>query len=205
MRLIGIAMAAWTMAVVAQPVAAADLQVASPDGKIVVRFAPETLRYRIDYQDRPVIAASRLGLELDGQPALQDGFRVVSATPDSHDETWTPVCGERSKVRNHYRELTVDLEETTALRRRLQMVFRVYDAGAAFCYVIPKQEKLAELNIKAETTEFRFHGQPSRPCHLLGPRDVRSSDVGQGEAQLRASAGGRNGRGAVRCGRRRPG
>ncbi|HKL21381.1 MAG TPA: glycoside hydrolase family 97 N-terminal domain-containing protein [Tichowtungia sp.] len=53
----------------------------------------------ISYNGRPVIAESRLGLELSEGPALNGAFEIQSVEISRHDSTWTPVCGERSAIR----------------------------------------------------------------------------------------------------------
>ena len=54
--------------------------------------------------------------------------------------------------------MTVELEETGKRPRRLILVFRAYDDGAAFRYVLPEQENLKNVSIVAEDSQFRFLG-----------------------------------------------
>ena len=71
---------------------------------------------------------------------------------------WRPVWGEYRTIRNRYRELTIDLREGSSPRRSLQLVFRVFDDGFAFRYVLPRQRAIDEFAITEEDTEFRFAG-----------------------------------------------
>ena len=103
---------------------AAALELKSPDGRLVLTFDVKALDgaagvpcYRVDYQGRPVLAASRLGLELAGAP-LNAGLAIVGQKTAAHDETWKPVYGERSTIRDHYNELSVELQEAAAPQRR---------------------------------------------------------------------------------------
>ena len=50
----------------------------------------------------------------------------------------------------------MDLEESASPRRRLTLLFRAYDDGAAFRYVLPEQESLGAFEIVKENTEFHF-------------------------------------------------
>ena len=72
-------------------------------------------------------------------PALDGDFVVRRARRTTHDTWWKPVWGEYDRIRDHYNELTVDLREVTAPRRTLRVVFRAYDDGVGFRYVLPAQ------------------------------------------------------------------
>jgi alpha-glucosidase len=48
----------------------ADTVVASPDGRTMLRMVVDGTTFRVVRRDETVIAASPLGLELDGAPAL---------------------------------------------------------------------------------------------------------------------------------------
>ena len=140
---------------------AAELK--SPDGKIAVTFAARDdggekgrLFYSVAYRGKPILAESRLGFTLKEGPALAGGFKIVRLDRSSHDETWKPVYGERSSCRDHYNQLVVELQETAAPRRLLNLTFRAYNEGAAFCYTLPKQPTMGCVAIAKENTEFRF-------------------------------------------------
>ncbi len=143
-------------------VEAAPLELASPSGEIVLRFDlrafgsdKDCASYRVDFAGREVIAASRLGLDIEGG-ALGNNLGVVRQTASHHDSTWKPVWGERSTVRDHYNQLVIELRETVASGRMLTLTFRAYDAGVAFCYTVPKQAGIATVRVERERSEFRF-------------------------------------------------
>ncbi len=136
----------------------------SPDGQVELTFALKDLGdtkgcpvYQVAYQGRTVIAESRLGLELEGA-TLNAGLRLVSQTSSDQDMTWKPVCAERDTIRDHYHQLIVQLQEILPPHRRLQLTFRAYDEGIAFCYTLPSQEGLKEFTIRVENTSFAFAG-----------------------------------------------
>ncbi|MHC4405105.1 MAG: glycoside hydrolase family 97 protein [Planctomycetota bacterium] len=138
---------------------AADLR--SPDGKLTLTFSLAdggSLAYAVAYQGKTILAGSRLGLALDDAPALDRDFRVVKLTHGTYDDTWAPVYGERSEIRDHYRRMTVELIDDHAPPRRLLLEFRAYNEGIAFSYTLPRQEGSAELVISSESTQFRFTG-----------------------------------------------
>ena len=142
-----------------------NLELCSPDGRVAVAFSVGDgggLSYGVSYRGKPLLVESRLGLALEDAPALAEGFRVLNTERATHDETWHPVYGERSEIRDHYNQLVVGLEDSQTPPRRLRLVFRAYDEGAAFCYSIPKQDSLADFVISSEETQFRFTGD--HPC-----------------------------------------
>ncbi|MDQ3815160.1 MAG: glycoside hydrolase family 97 protein [Armatimonadota bacterium] len=138
------------------------LEVKSPDGQITLALEVQDFDgakscpvYSIRYNDRIIVAPSRLGLQIETAP-LQEGLQIVRQTQSSQDTQWKPVYGERSIIRNHYNQVVVDLKETSAPQRVLQLTLRVYNEGAAFCYTIPQQAALERVVIAKESTEFRF-------------------------------------------------
>ncbi len=144
--------------------AASTVELKSPDGKVAVTFALKdvgTARgcpfYRVAYQGRPVLADSRLGLELE-DGALNQDLRIVRQSFSRQDATWRPVCAERATIRDHYNQLVVDLRQAQVPQRLLQLTFRAYDAGVAFCYTLPAQEGLKDFTIAVENTRFCFSG-----------------------------------------------
>jgi len=130
--------------------------------------------YQVSFKGKEVIRESRLGLELASvksnsdfnnfdnkqsvdQNSLCDGFRLLSAKYDSFDETWQPVWGEESSIRNHYNEMEVSLLQES-LNRYIIVRFRVYDDGVGFRYEFPQQENLTYFVIKEEHTQFAMPG-----------------------------------------------
>lgn len=134
----------------------------SPDGRIVLTFAVKDMGtakgcpvYSVAYKGKAVVADSRLGLELS-KSALGAGLEIVKETPSSNDSTWKPVYGERSSYRDNYNQVVVELKESAAPGRLLNLTFRVYNEGAAFCYTVPKQAGMEKADITRENSEFRF-------------------------------------------------
>lgn len=141
---------------------AAAVEVTSPSGQMTAVFAVKdfegqsgSLVWSVRFQGKCVMVPSRLGLEL-GEQTLQSGFTVIRETTGAHNQQWKPVCGERSLIRDHYRQLTVELRQTAAPHRLLEIEFRAYDEGVAVCYRLPKQVGLDRATIPRELTEFRF-------------------------------------------------
>lgn len=135
----------------------------SPDGRLQLSFdltADGTPTYKMDYNNKPVIATSRLGLELKNQKSLLDGFKIERVSRSSFDETWQPVWGEQSSIRNHYNEMAVCLSQPDDNGHLREMIvrFRLYDDGVGFRYEWPAQDNFTYFTIKEERTEFAMTG-----------------------------------------------
>ncbi len=130
--------------------------------------------YNVTFKGKPVINESRLGLELVSakgnssfndfdskqtvdQNSLYDDFTMLSARYSSFDETWQPVWGEETDIRNHYNEMAVTLRQEE-LKRYIVVRFRVYDDGLGFRYEFPQQPNLTYFVIKEEHSQFAMTG-----------------------------------------------
>ena len=141
--------------------------ITSPDHKISLAFdlTNGTPTYSVNFKGRPVILSSALGFELkDGE--MKTGFALLAAKKSSKDETWIQPWGEQRKVRNHYDELAVTLQQTNQQGRQLRIIFRVFDDAIAFRYEWPEQAALKDFDIMDELTEFVL---PSDPITLWQP------------------------------------
>jgi alpha-glucosidase len=110
--------------------------------------------------EKDIIGLSRLGFNLANAPKLDGGFSVRASRVSEHDDTWEQPWGERQFVRNHYRELRVEVEQKNRANRKLAVVFRIYDDGVGFRYEFPDQPQLRDVAITDELTEFNV-AQPA--------------------------------------------
>jgi alpha-glucosidase len=107
--------------------------------------------YTVNYQGRTLVAPSHLGYQLDnGLLGANTSMGKVSRT--SVDDTWTQPWGEFETTRNNYNELTVNFRENTG--RPMQVVFRVFNDGFGFRYILPDYNKGKEYCINDELTEI---------------------------------------------------
>nr|MBP7473093.1 glycoside hydrolase family 97 protein [Prevotella sp.] len=122
--------------------------------------------YEMTYKGKAVVKPSHLGLELAkdkhaskgmNETSLMDGFKESKSNITSFDETWTPVWGETSKIRNNYNELEVDLNQPSS-DRNIIIRFRVYNDGMGLRYEFPQQKALNYFIIKEEHTQFAMAG-----------------------------------------------
>ena len=153
---------------------------ASPEGNLSLKFTlTESGQpcYWLDRGEKHVVLPSTLGFEFRGKAAdpkfgygetltvlpygepdnFYSGFEVEKTEESSFDETWKPVWGEESEIRNHYNEMAVTLKQG-ATGRIMILRFRLYDDGLGFRYEFPEQENLTYFVIKEELTQFAMAG-----------------------------------------------
>lgn len=157
-------------------------KVTSPDGKMELSFALDNGRptYTFSVDGKTVVAPSHLGYQLkkeNGEKSTDFDWKPSRATDkeasrkadffsdftlekfenNSFDETWKPVWGEESRIRNHYNELLVQLKQTKN-NRFLNIRFRLFDDGLGFRYEFPDQKDLTYFVVAEELTEFAMTG-----------------------------------------------
>jgi hypothetical protein len=131
----------------------------SPNGNVVLtlRNAPTgEISYQVDYKKKAIIAPSRLGFSLSKPKVMLSRFVISAVDSSQKDETWQPVWGEVKQIRNHYRELVVDLKQKGGAGIVLRLRFRVFDEGLGFRYEFPKQDALNHFVVADEQSQFRF-------------------------------------------------
>ena len=154
----------------------------SPDGNLVMNFSLNEKgcpTYDLTFKDKTVIKPSKLGLELKREDAnkqtdfevtghkdqsvldkksnLMSGFTVHDTRTSTMDETWRPVWGEESVIRNHYNELEVTLNQPEN-DRYIIIRFRLFNDGLGFRYEFPQQKNLNYFVIKEEHSQFAMAG-----------------------------------------------
>lgn len=165
------------LAVAPLSVGAYVTSVTSPSGNVAVEFGlrkdgrPE---YKVNYKTRPVILPSGLGLELADAPSLMSDFEIVGTDTLTFDETWQPVWGENSHIRNNYRELLAHLRQRDT-GRLMDIRFRVYDDGVGFRYEFPTQPNLVYFIVKEERSEFGMAGDHTA-WWIAGDYDTQEYD-----------------------------
>lgn len=129
-------------------------------GKVSASFAVDEKgmpSYSVSFNNQPVINSSRMGFVLKNMPALDAGFEIIKTDTTSFDETWQPVWGEVKNIRNHYKQLTVYLQQKPS-SILINIVFRVFEDGVGFRYEFPVQPNLKYFVISDELTQFNLTG-----------------------------------------------
>ena len=135
----------------------------SPDGNNTLVFILENgiPKYSVIRDNKTIIDFSKLGFKLKNLPPLDSNFAVTSQKISSFDETWEQPWGEKRLIQNNYTEISIALQQKDKLKRKMTIVFRLYDYGLGFRYEIPKQDNLGEFAIMDEETEFILNGNHS--------------------------------------------
>lgn len=164
------------------PLTSSAQQLTSPNGEMVMNFSVDSdgrPTYDLTFKGKTVIGCSHLGLQLKEENPnkatdfdyknfaekekiqqkadLCTGFTISSTKSSSFDETWTPVWGEESEIRNHYNELEVNLDQKKN-ERSITLRFRLFNDGLGFRYEFPSQKNLVYFIIKEEKSEFKMTG-----------------------------------------------
>jgi alpha-glucosidase len=172
----------------------------SPNGNLILKFSLQNNGvpiYSLTYKGKDVIKPSKLGLELkdnsdahtdfndfsikgntdtqkEDKVSLLNGFELADSKIATFDETWKPVWGEVSSIRNHYNELAVTLNQKST-DRHILIRFRLFDDGLGFRYEFPDQKNLVYFVIKEEKTQFAMAGD-HKAFWIPGDYDTQEYD-----------------------------
>ena len=178
MRKIFIAILFWAVAMVGY--AAEALQ--SPDGKYNFVFEQKDgrLTYRLDYAAKQVVemgelgvnidnhlVESAMGIPVDNSKVWTTGMEVIKVERTAKDDTWNPIYGEYSSIRDHYNEMVIHLmkggnhdNSGNGYDKRQQYLFdiivRAYDEGVAIRYHFPEATNGLFMHITNDLTSFRL-------------------------------------------------
>ena len=129
----------------------------SPDGKIVVTVSTAgALSYALSVDGKPVLRESKLGLQFRDGGDIGRDVEVLKAERSSSDSTWENCWGKRRQVRDRHNQLRVVMREKSDPRRNFEVIFRAFNDGIGFRYVLPKQEAMENFVLTQEQTEFAF-------------------------------------------------
>lgn len=176
--LVNAVISVWGLAVTSGAAPATSVALSSPDGRMSISMRRDSveagvgeLRYNVTFDGRPVIDDSRAGLDLDQrvwemalnianrklvQPQCwMDNFVVDSVCVfETVDTTWTPLYGERSKVRDHYNSATMYMSKHDASKYRMNVELRAYDEGVAFRYYFPEHPAAVFHKVVDDLTDY---------------------------------------------------
>lgn len=158
----------------------------SPDKKITLTFSLTSAgepTYSVTKEGKVIIEESKLGLLLKGQPSLEKGFILANSEIKTKDETWSPVWGEETQIRDQHNELKVNLVQPGEKSRIFQITFRVFNDGLGFRYEIPEQPNLRSFIVSDEITTFNL---PNDPMTFWIPGDFNSNEYAYNHTRLSA-------------------
>ncbi|GHT30625.1 alpha-glucosidase [Planctomycetales bacterium] len=133
----------------------------SPNGKISVAVNTEpALTYSVQYDGKEIVSTSALGLKFKNEAPF--GEFNAKAEPRSIDKKWTYPWGRQFQYHDKANEAVITLTEKASPNRTLTVIFRAYDDGVAFRYVIAEKTlSKKEYVLEQDLTEFNFNGNPA--------------------------------------------
>jgi glucan 1,4-alpha-glucosidase len=111
--------------------------------------------YSVSYKGKIVVLESNLGLKLKDKRNLDSNFEIITTKNSAFNESWKPVLGEQSSIKNQYNELSVSLNQKEN-NIKLKLFFRVFDEGIAFRYDFPSQKELNYFVLSDEVSQFNL-------------------------------------------------
>lgn len=143
------------------------LNISSSDKNLQLSItADEAIQYSLSYKGSNILQQSALGMKLNRPEIILREFELVSNSQKTVDETWEPLFGERSKIRNQYQELTLKLKSKDQ-GIKVDVIFRVFNDGLGFRYEFPEQGGVKHFILGYEFTEFNF-GEDLRAFWIPG-------------------------------------
>lgn len=134
------------------------LTVKSPNSQISVIFNSnnEGINYTIAYKDSVLIKPSKLGFHFKEMQPLEKDLVINEFKYSNSNTIWTQVWGENEEIIDNYNKLFISLQEKEGLKRKINIVFKLYNDGVGFRYEIPTQKNIDNIYITNELTEFNF-------------------------------------------------
>ena len=158
----------------------------SPDGRIILKTSPlpgEAFSYSVYQEGVELLGASSISLDFLEQEPFGGDLLVELLSSKQVDETWNPLWGKSSEVRNYYNEYIYRVSEKGESGRFLEWLIRVYNDGVAFCYRFTEDSGFGSFSLTDERTSFNLdpsvkvwatnHGQYfSSQEHIFDERNV---------------------------------
>ena len=131
----------------------------SPDSTLEVTVMVDgPLRYAVNVDGRPILRESRLGLRFRDGAELGRDVQLVKAVRTATDTAWENPFGKRRQVRDRHNELRLLLRERGKPGRQFEVIFRAFNDGLGFRYVLPPDAGFKDFILEQELTEFAFAG-----------------------------------------------
>ena len=104
------------------------------------------VHYDLIHAAGTVVQNAKMGFILKGNSLLDRDFELLNENTQTVDNSWQPVWGEVSSIRNNYQELIYAIrQKNTGIL--INIHFRLFDDGLGFRYEFPVQPKLKDFII----------------------------------------------------------
>jgi hypothetical protein len=156
----------------------------SPDGNIRLTTglsASGEFTYTVNYKTYSVILPSLLGMKLKEPAVNLNQFKLVKVDSSIYDQTWNTVWGEYSSIRDHHKEIRLQLEDKNGSGILMNIIFRVFNEGVGFRYEFPQQNSLLHFVVDDENSTFHLSGDHKT---FWIPGDYDSNEYPYNETKL---------------------
>lgn len=135
-----------------------DVRATSPDGNVILCFGLDNGYpcYELSYKEQKVVNVSHLGFTCADGRDFTRGFTMTGVDTSHFDQTWSPVWGEESQIRDNHNEYKVHLLHDGG--EMVDICFRIFNDGIGFRYEFPDQDKMVYFVLDKEKTEFAMTG-----------------------------------------------
>ncbi len=130
----------------------------SPNEEVVVIIQNKTGEIYfslVNGKNDTILNKSRMGLLVNGID-LSRNNSIINLEKTTINETWTPVVGKIKIIQNHYNEYIINCKNNAKDPLLFSIVFRCYDDGVAFRYILPKQKRLDSIRVEQDLTSLNF-------------------------------------------------
>lgn len=152
-----------------------EITLSSPDNQVQFCFQQrkeagrKTLHYEVKYKGSSLILPSRMGIEMENQAwesamaytskveptkSWCDNLILQEVVYGEKNETWIPVYGERSSVKDNYNSATLFFVKPDESGYEMNIEVRAYNEGVAFRYTFPMHPNGVYNKITADLTEY---------------------------------------------------
>lgn len=147
-------------------------RIVSPDGRVEVAIdqgGASGLEFRMLHDGAEVVNPSQIGLTMarddpDATVSPMRGMTILSVAKSRGEDRYRSVVsggegnstGLGPEIVRPFAAMLVHAQEAQGARRKLDVEFRAYNAGAAFRLVVPGQAGMPTVKIGSETTAFRL-------------------------------------------------
>ena len=154
-----------------------EFTISSPDGQIRAKLMYNedqgAINYTVQSRNQEIISASPIGINTD-RGDYTSGMQLEGHSQKTIDETYNLPQGKVSTYRNYANEQTLRLSKDG---QELNILFRVYNDGIAFCFEIPGNNKIeifeesSSINLAGDNFIYWGQNHPNRYGYesSLGP------------------------------------
>ncbi|MBI1388934.1 MAG: hypothetical protein GC154_10850 [bacterium] len=146
--------------------ASTQYELQSPNNKISITFnAGDALTYQMNYEGKPVVAPSRIGMKFDGSPELGVAAEVKKSDQGSGKDDIEGAFGPRSSIHDAYNTLRIEFVGGYALEAR------AYNDGWAYRLETSRD---GELIVKNEIAQLNFGSDLTAYAAYCNSKDFRT-------------------------------